>query len=132
MHPWRSSTLTGSTAGGDARAVRPYLKARVTGVADGLQDRDIRRVAAPKFDQAISAISSIAAKIGCLPNRLLEWVFPEPSRCQEMGRYRHRDDKQIAEGNARHCIACNLQEIHHGQHFGQDQRHRAKAAIVRH
>jgi hypothetical protein len=108
------------------------LKVREMGDAEGVRDRDIRRVAAPKFDQAIMAISSIAAKIWCLPNRLLEWVFPEPSRLQRMARYRDREDQQIAKGNARHCIACNLEEIHYGQRFGQDQRHRATAAIVRH
>jgi hypothetical protein len=30
--------------------------------------------------------------------------------------YYHRDEQQIAEGNARQCIARNLEEISHGQH----------------
>jgi hypothetical protein len=47
--------------------------------------------------------------------RSIDWVFSEPSRCQRMARYCHRDVQQIVDGKARQCIARNLEEIGHGQ-----------------
>jgi hypothetical protein len=44
------------------------------------------------------------------PESGIDWVFSESSRCQRMMRNCHRDEQQIAEANARQCIARNLEE----------------------
>ena len=45
------------------------------------------------------------------PERSIDRVFSELSRCHRMARYCHRDEQQSAQGDARQCIARNLEEI---------------------